>query len=72
MIYKGIARGRIIELEEPLPYQEGQRISVSVEPTDGESPLGSATRILGAMHEPPHLDGADVDELERAIQDWTA
>lgn len=31
MTYKGVAKGKIIELEESLPYSEGQAVSVSVE-----------------------------------------
>jgi hypothetical protein len=31
MTYKGVAKGKIIELEEALPYSEGQAVSVSVE-----------------------------------------
>lgn len=37
MTYKGIAKGKTIELEEPLPYSEGQPVSVSIE--------GSALRV---------------------------
>lgn len=31
MTYKGVAKGKIIELEEALPYSDGQAVSVSVE-----------------------------------------
>lgn len=37
MNYKGIAKGKTIELEEPLPYPQGQPVSVSVEPLRGVS-----------------------------------
>ena len=29
MTYKGVAKGKIIELEEALPYSDGQAVSVS-------------------------------------------
>ena len=68
MTYMGIAKGRTIELEAALPYPDGQPVSVSVEPVLEELPLGSPARILKAMHELPHLDPADVDALDAAIE----
>jgi hypothetical protein len=32
-----------------------------------EDRVGTATAVLRAMHEPPHLSAADVDELDAAI-----
>lgn len=69
MIYKGIVRGKTIELEEPLPYPEGQLVSVLVEPLVGEPQPGSPAAVRQAMHEPPHVKWEDVDELERAIEE---
>ncbi|MBI4530951.1 MAG: hypothetical protein HY709_05450 [Candidatus Latescibacteria bacterium] len=69
MIRKGVAKGNIIELEESLPYLEGQSISVSVEPLGGQPYSGSPAAIRQMMHEPPHLKWEDVDELERAIEE---
>lgn len=69
MSYKGIAKGKIIELEEPLPYSEGQPVSVLVEPLTGQSQAGFPMAIRQVMHEPPHLHMEDVDELERAIEE---
>lgn len=69
MTYKGIAKGKIIELEEPLPYSEGQPVSVSVEPLEGHARAGSPAMIRRVMHEPPRLKWEDVDELERAIEE---
>lgn len=45
MIYKGVARGKIIELEEPLPYPEGEPVSVTVEPFAGQLLEGSPAAI---------------------------
>ena len=67
MSYKGIAKGKTIELEDELPYPEGQPVSVSVEPLTEQSQPGVPAVIRQAMHEPPRLRWEDVDELERAI-----
>ena len=67
MTYKGIAKGKAIELEEPLPYAEGQPVSVWVEPLVEQLQPGSPAAIRQVMHEPPHLKGEAVDELEQAI-----
>lgn len=69
MTYKGIARGKTIELEEQLPYPEGQPVNVSVEPIEAKSQLDLPTLIRKIIHEPPHLSWNDVDELERAIEE---
>ena len=66
MTYRGIAKGRTIELEEHLPFPDGQPLTVSVE-APAQSANGSAARILKALRSPPHLDPSDVDELENAI-----
>jgi len=65
--YKGVAKGKIIELEESLPYPEGQLLSISVEPWAGPLYPGSPAAVRQVMHEPPHLRWEEVDELERAI-----
>ena len=68
MIYKGVAKGKSIELEEQLPYPEGQPVSISVEPLVGQPDPCSPAAIRQVMHEPPHLKSEDVDELEKAIE----
>ena len=69
MSYKGIAKGKIIELEERLPYPDGQPVSISVEPFVERVHPGSPVAVRRVMHEPPHLRWEDVDELERAIEE---
>ena len=69
MSYKGIAKGRTIELEDDLPYPQGQPVNVSVEPLTEQFQPGAPTAIRQAMHELPRLRWEDVDELERAIAD---
>ena len=68
MTYRGIARGKTIELDDPLPYPEGQTVSVVVEPWRLQSPPGSAAAILKVMRESPHVDTDDIDALEQAIE----
>lgn len=61
MIYRGIARGNTIELDEALPYPEGQPLTISVEPSATPLPSGSPAAIRRAMGEPPHLHEDVVD-----------
>ena len=68
MTYKGLAKGKIIELEEPLPYCEGQPVTVSVELSEGEQQQGSPLAILQVLQQLPDLQSADIDELERVIE----
>ena len=67
MTYRGTAKGRTIELDERLPFPDGQRLSVSVEASGRNTSNGSTARILEILRSPPHLDPSDVDELEQAI-----
>jgi hypothetical protein len=67
MTYRGVVKGKTIELEEPLPYPEGQPVRVSVEPMTAPLRPGSPEAILRVMREAPHVSEEDVDELERAI-----
>ena len=69
MIYKGVAKGKSIELEERLPYPEGQLVSISVEPLKGQPSPGAPEAIRRVMREPPHLKWEDVDELEQTIEE---
>ncbi len=68
MTYRGVAKGKTIELEEPLPYCEGQLVSVSVEPLRPEDQAGSPLAIVKVMRDLPSLDPEDVDALEQAIE----
>jgi hypothetical protein len=68
MTYKGVAKGKIIELEETLPYSDGQAVSVSVEVLHPDLQPGSAAAILKVMRSLPDLNPDDIDELERLIR----
>ncbi len=67
MTYRGELRGKTIELEKPLPYENAQVVRVTVEVEPEDLPPGSPGRVLWAISQPPHLTKEDVDELERAI-----
>jgi hypothetical protein len=66
--YRGFVRGKTIELDETLPFSEGQAVSVAVQPIPVGSSPGSPETILHGMCQPPHLRSQDVDELERMIE----
>lgn len=57
---------RHIELDEPVSDVRG-RVQVTVRPITQPAP-GSPEAVLAAMRAEPHLDPADVDELERMIR----
>jgi hypothetical protein len=67
--YRGVVRGKTIELEEPLPFPEGQPVAVSVEPLTVPLLPGSPAAILQALREAPPVSWEAVDELERAIEE---
>lgn len=69
MTMRGIARGRIIELEEPLPYAEGQAVNVSVEALSSAPPRGSGAAILQALRENAPIDSETMDEFDRIIKE---
>jgi hypothetical protein len=68
MTYKGLAKGRIIELEEPLPFSEGQPVTVSIESFHPEQQPGSPQAILKVLRDLPNIQTEDVDELEQVIE----
>jgi hypothetical protein len=64
---RGTAKGKIIELEEPLPYVEGCPVRVTVEPEEMAPTRSSPAAIRQVMQEGPHLAAADLEALEQAI-----
>jgi hypothetical protein len=68
MTYKGLAKGRIIELERPLPYCDGQPVMVSVELAPPEQQPGSPQSILKVLQDLPDIRIEDVDEMEQLIK----
>jgi len=67
MTYTGVVKGKIIELDEPLPYREGEIIKISIEPLDPKARPGSPAAVLAAMRALPDIDPTDIECLERAI-----
>jgi hypothetical protein len=78
MVCQGVIRGRTIELEHPVPYHEGEVVTVSIE--HSETPeRGTGAAVLKAVLALPDIEPEAVDELEEAIrsarlpvrdQDW--
>ncbi len=68
MTHKGIAKGKTIELEKPLPYADGQPVSVEVEPLCSDLHPGSPATILNVVRGLPTIDPKDVDVLEQVIE----
>ena len=68
MTYKGLAKGKIIELEKPLPYCDGQPVAVSVEPVSLAQQPGSPQSILKVLNDLPAIPIEAVDEMEQLIK----
>ena len=64
MTYRGIAKGRVVQLDGDVSLPEGTTVTVLV-----QEPLrGSPSAVLQAMRGLPSLAGGEVDELERMIE----
>ena len=68
MSYTGWIKGRTIELDEPLPFADGQAVKISVETTGVIVRAGSPQTVLEASRQLPHLPPATVVDLEAAIR----
>ena len=49
MTLKGVAKGKVIELEKPLPFPDGTEVEVTVRPTAGEARKNSPRAWLQLM-----------------------
>ncbi len=67
MSYTGWIKGRTIELDEPLPFADGQAVKVSVERVESVVRAGSPRAVLEASRQSPHLSPASVAALDAAI-----
>ena len=65
---RGTAKGKIIELDEALPYVDGSPVRVTVEPEEVALTRGSPAAIRQVMHEAPHLAAADLEALDQEIK----
>ncbi len=69
MSYKGIVQGKRIELEESLPYIDGQPVRVSIQPLEKDLRVGTPEAIRNAMQAPPRIGREAADEFDRLIED---
>jgi hypothetical protein len=75
MTYKGIARGKVIELEGDLTLPEGTEVEIVVKDrtkssvTINHHPKGAPAAILKFLDTPPLCTPADVDALLQAIKE---
>ena len=75
MVYKGIVKGNVVELEEGVRLPEGTTVEVVVKGPDIEPivpsgyPNGSPQAILAALDTPPHCTAEDVDELRERFNE---
>jgi hypothetical protein len=65
---RGIAKGRLIELDERLPYADGQPLNVTVEPLNAEACLGTPAALLEALRRGPRVEPATLDDLDQVIE----
>jgi len=74
MIYKGIVRGKVIELEDKVGLPEGTEVEVVVKEQKGEElapsgyPKGSPQALLAFLDTPPRCTPEDVNTLLQAIE----
>lgn len=69
MTYKGIARGKTIELDESLPFAEGEELTISVQASRTPRRPGSPSAVLEVVRAEPHLSSDEVTDFERMIND---
>ena len=75
MVYKGIVKGNVVELEEGVRLPEGTTVEVVVKGPDIEPivpsgyPNVSPQAILAALHTPPHCTAEDMDASTEAMKD---
>jgi hypothetical protein len=74
MAYRGIVKGKVIELADQVELPEGTEVEVVVKAYPGEElapsgyPKGSAQALLAIWDSPSHCTPEDVDALLQAIE----
>jgi hypothetical protein len=74
MTYRGIVKGKVIELEDNVILPEGTEVEVLIkeervaEAAPSEYPKGSPKALLFALNLPPRCTSEDVEALVHAIQ----
>jgi hypothetical protein len=69
MVGRGIVKGGMIKLEQPLPLPDGQPVTVAVQPVEEEPVRGSPALVLRAMHGSPRLKPGDIEEFNRVLRE---
>jgi len=65
----GRAKGSVIELDEPLPYEDWRCVEVSLAADDTPRRGGSPQEVAAAARLAPHVSHEDVAALEAAIRE---
>jgi hypothetical protein len=74
MVYRGIARGKVIELEDNVSLPEGTEVEVLIrqekvgETAPGGYPKGSPKGLLAALNIPAKCTSDDVDALVKSMR----
>ena len=74
MVYRGVARGKVIELEDHVSLPEGTEVEVLIKeekvgkPMPGGYPKGSPKALLAALNLPAQCTFEDVEALEQSIR----
>jgi hypothetical protein len=74
MIYRGIVRRTVVELEDKVVLPEGTEVEVVVREPHGDKsaaaayPKGSPQALLAAFDTPPRCTAGDVEVLIKAIE----
>jgi len=63
MTVRGTARGRVIELDEALPFPSGQKLSIQVQPLEAGAPPALPARI----HTPRLANPHDAEDFRKQI-----
>jgi hypothetical protein len=67
MSYLGTARGNLIELDEPLPFADGERVTVDVQ-GQPKPERSTGADVLRAVLASPPVSSDDVEELMQIIR----
>lgn len=69
MTSKGHIKGGSIEFDEPLPFPDGQEVSVTVLPMNPQDMPGSPAFAHRMMHESPHLQPGDIEDFDKILRE---
>lgn len=68
MTVQGTANGKSIELDEPLPFPDGEPLTIDVHPTNNDARnYPTPAEVVEALRKLPPVTDEDIAELMRAI-----